>query len=378
VASREDKPFHGILRIDVGVASVARFVPGRYLAFAQVGGGMRVTVTGGGGYIGTSLVPMLLDAGHEVTVIDRFFFPEETFKTLLRQRSLRLVRDDIRWFDGHLLAGEDAVIDMAALSNDPAGELDPWKTYDINYLGRARVARLAKEAGVPRYILTSSCSVYGFREGILEETTPPNPLTAYARANILAERDTLPLASESFCPMAVRFATLYGLSGRMRFDLAINAMVLGARTSGKIPIMKDGSQWRPFLHVRDAAAALILLTEVDAARCGGRVFNVGSDSQNFQIAQLAELIASSMRVRPALEWYGDPDRRSYRVSFRRAREELQFVPRLSPVEAVREIEAALESGALVPSMEHKTVEWYRHLLHDKRSGDSVAMHGVVL
>ena len=339
---------------------------------------MKVVVTGGGGYIGTSLVPMLLESGHEVTVIDRFFFGTATLHTAGNDRSLHLVRDDTRWFDGKLLVGQDAVIDMAALSNDPAGELDPWKTYDINYLGRARVARLAREAGVPRYVLTSSCSVYGFRDGLLDETTSPNPLTAYARANVLAEGDTLPLASERFCPMAVRFATLYGLSGRMRFDLAVNAMVLGARNSGKIPIMKDGTQWRPFLHVRDAARSLAGLLETDLDRIRGRLFNIGSDDQNFQIAQLAQLVAENMSKTPTLEWYGDPDRRSYRVSFRRAREELGFTPRWTPADAAREIESALAAGSLVPSLQNKTVEWYRHLLDGGADGQAVALRGVIL
>lgn len=339
---------------------------------------MKVTVTGGGGYIGTSLVPLLIERGHQVTVIDRFFFGQSFFDTLAGNPALRLVRDDTRWFDGKLLVGQDAVIDMAALSNDPAGELDPWKTYDINYLGRARVARLAREAEVPRYILTSSCSVYGFRDGLIDETTPPNPLTAYARANILAEQDTLPLASEKFSPMAVRFATLYGLSGRMRFDLAINNMVLGARNSGKIPIMKDGTQWRPFLHVRDASRALAGLLEENPGRIRGRLYNVGSDDQNYQIAQLAQLVAENMTKPPTLEWYGDPDRRSYRVSFRRAREELSFSPRLTPADATREIENALASGALTPALRNKTVEWYRHLLEDASERQAVALHDVVL
>jgi nucleoside-diphosphate-sugar epimerase len=339
---------------------------------------MRVTVTGGGGYIGTSLVPLLLERGHQVTVVDRFFFGTEPFAALRGNPSLKLVRDDVRWFEGNLLAGQDAVIDMAALSNDPSGDLDPWKTFDINYLGRVRVARLAREAGVSRYVLTSSCSVYGFREGILDETTPPNPLTAYARANIMAEGDTLPLATPSFCPTAVRFATLYGLSGRMRFDLAINAMVLGARKTGKIPIMKDGTQWRPFLHVRDAARALAELLGQDPPRVRGKVFNVGSDEQNYQIAPLAELVASSMTSRPTLEWYGDPDLRSYRVSFRQAREELHFTPQLSPKDATLEIESALAAGTLVTSAQQKTVEWYRHLLADRAAGESVALRGVVL
>jgi nucleoside-diphosphate-sugar epimerase len=339
---------------------------------------VKVLITGGAGYIGTSLVPMLLEGGHEVTVVDRFFFGDQSFSSLRGNGSLRLVRDDVRWFDGRLMEGQEAVIDMAALSNDPAGELDPWKTFDINYLGRVRVARLAREARVPRYLLTSSCSVYGFRDGILDESTPTNPLTAYARANVMAESDTLPLAQDGFCPTAVRFATLYGLSGRMRLDIAINAMVVGARRTGKIPIMKDGTQWRPFLHVRDAARALISMLAQDPGQIRSQIFNIGSDEQNYQIAPLAELVAGAMTTRPTLEWYGDPDVRSYRVSFRRAREQLGFVPHLTPADAAREIEAALTSGALVPSMQHKTVEWYRHLLEDPIAGGSVSLRGVVL
>jgi nucleoside-diphosphate-sugar epimerase len=339
---------------------------------------VKVFVTGGGGYIGTTLVPMLLQKGHRVTVLDRFFFGDQAFAGFRGNDSLRLIRDDTRWFDGSLLAGQDAVIDMAALSNDPAGELDPWKTFDINYLGRVRVARLAKEARVSRYILTSSCSVYGFREGLLDESTPPNPLTAYARANVMAEGDTLSLANGFFCPSAVRFATLYGLSGRMRFDLAVNAMVAGARASGKIPIMKDGTQWRPFLHVRDAARALVNLLDREISPIRGRFFNIGSDDQNYQIAKLAEIVAASMMAKPTLEWYGDPDRRSYRVSFRRASQELHFSPELTPADATKEIESALASGALVPSIEHKTVDWYRHLLTDRVAGEAVSLRGVVL
>lgn len=339
---------------------------------------MKVFVTGGGGYIGTSLVPLLLEQGHEVTVLDRFFFGDQVFARSRNNPALHLLRDDVRWFDGSLLAGQDAVIDMAALSNDPVGELDPWKTFDINYLGRARVARLARQAGVSRYLLTSSCSVYGFRDGLVDETTAPSPLTAYARANILAEGDTLPLGTSTFCPTAVRFATLYGLSGRMRFDLAVNAMVAGARKTGKIPIMKDGTQWRPFLHVRDAARALLELLGKEASLLRGRIFNIGSDEQNYQVAQLAEIVAGSMRSRPTLEWYGDPDRRSYRVSFRRAREELGFLPTLTPAEATKEIDSALSTGALLLSPEQKTVDWYRHLLADPAAGAAVTLRGVVL
>jgi len=339
---------------------------------------MKLFVTGGAGYIGTSLVPMLVGAGHEVTVLDRFFFGKERLKLPDGPGSATLVRDDVRWVDGSLLKGSDAVIDMAALSNDPSGELDPWKTVDINYLGRARIARLAREAGVPRYILTSSCSVYGFQSEILTEESRPNPLTVYARANVMAESDILPLASPTFAPMAVRFATLYGLSGRMRFDLAVNGMVLGGFKTGKIPVMKDGTQWRPFMHVKDAARALVHLLSQPLDRIRGQIFNIGSDAQNYQIGPLAEMVSQAMSRHPEIAWYGDPDTRSYRVSFDRARTELGFETRETPAEAAAEIESALAAGDIVASPETKTVDWYRHLLSDTAAGMAVRLHGTVL
>lgn len=321
---------------------------------------------------------MLVSAGHDVTILDRFFFGKDFLRLPDGPGSATLLRDDIRWFDGRVLQGIDAVIDLAALSNDPAGELDPWKTLDINYLGRARVARLAREAKVPRYILASSCSVYGFQSEVLTEESTTNPLTVYARANLLAERDILPLASESFSPTAVRFATLYGLSARMRFDLAINGMVLGGFRSGKIPVMKDGTQWRPFMHVRDAARALTHLLTQPFEKIRGRVFNTGSDDQNYQVKALAELISTSMQRHPTLDWYGDRDNRSYRVSFTRIRQELGFLPQERPGPAAQEIEDGLASGKVVPILQTRTVDWYRHLLADGEDGLAVRLHGVVL
>ncbi|MCI4346761.1 MAG: SDR family oxidoreductase [Thermoplasmata archaeon] len=339
---------------------------------------MRVLATGGAGYLGSTLVPMLLEAGHDVTVLDRFFFGEENLPTGSTKGHLEKIRDDIRWCDGELLEGHDAVVDMAALSNDPAGAIDAWKTYEINFLGRSRIARLAREAKVGRYLVTSSCSQYGFQDGILTEESPPNPLTAYARANVLVEKDNLPLATPEFCPTAVRFSTLYGLSPRMRFDLAVNGMVLGASRTGKIPVMRDGKQWRPFLHVKDAARAIIKVLTAPVEKVRGAVFNVGSDDQNFQVGPLAELVASSMKSRPSVEWYGDPDARSYQVSFAKVKRVLGYEPELRPADAVHEIEAALASGAVSPSEKTKTVEWYRHLLSDEVASQRVALRGVVL
>jgi nucleoside-diphosphate-sugar epimerase len=340
--------------------------------------GMRVLVTGGAGYLGSTLVPQLLEHGHDVTVVDRFFFGDDTLPNSDSGSRLKKVRADVRWCDGQLFEGQDAVVDMAALSNDPAGALDGWKTFEINYLGRSRVARLAHQAKVPRYLATSSCSVYGFQDGWLSETSTPNPLTAYATANILVERDNLPLGDEEFTTTAVRFATLYGLSRRMRFDLAINGMVAGALKSGKIPVMRDGNQWRPFLHVRDAARAIETVLTAPPSVVNRQIFNVGSEDQNFQIRPLAEIVSGAMTQPPALEWYGDPDARSYRVSFEKARHAFGFKPSLGPADAVKEIESALRTGAVSQTAQTSTVGWYQHLLTDRTAGEKVALHGTIL
>jgi nucleoside-diphosphate-sugar epimerase len=339
---------------------------------------VKILATGGAGYLGSVLVPLLLDAGHDVTVVDRFFFGNATLPASGSRGKLTKVRDDVRWCGGQLFEGIDAVVDMAALSNDPAGALDAWKTYEINYLGRSRVARLARQAHVKRYLMTSSCSVYGFQEGMLTESATPKPLTDYAAANIGIEKDNLPLGNPDFCTTAVRFATLYGLSPRMRFDLAINGMVLGATKTGKIPVMRDGAQWRPFLHVRDAARAIAEMLSAPTDAINRQIFNVGSDDQNYQIRPLAEEVAKSMTKPPELEWYGDVDARSYRVSFEKVRSTVNYQPRLRPADAVAEIEKALADGTLEGSPQTNTVGWYRHLLSDPAAGREVALHGVVL
>jgi nucleoside-diphosphate-sugar epimerase len=339
---------------------------------------MKILVTGGAGYLGSTLVPLLLEHGHQVTVLDRFFFGDGNLPSSGAGTGLTTVRTDVRWCEGRLFEGQDAVVDMAALSNDPAGALDPWKTYEINYLGRARVARLAQQAKVPRYLATSSCSVYGFQDGWLSEGSSPNPLTEYARANLLVERDNLPLGNEQFTTTAVRFATLYGRSRRMRFDLAINGMVAGALKTGKIPVMRDGTQWRPFLHVRDAARAIETVLQAPPAEVNRQIFNVGSEDQNFQIRPLAEIVSGAMTQPPALEWYGDADARSYRVKFDKFRQALDYRTTLGPADAVKEIEGGLRTGAVVQSAETSTVGWYQHLLQDPAAGEKVALHGAVL
>jgi nucleoside-diphosphate-sugar epimerase len=277
------------------------------------------------------------------------------------------------------LKGVDAVFYLAALSNDPSGELDPSKTLDINYLGRYRVARLSKEYGVKKYVLASSCSIYGFRDDvILDEVSPPNPLTTYAKANFMAEKDTLSLSDDAFTVTALRQATVYGLSPRMRFDVAVNAMALGLFKNNRIPVMRNGDQWRPFVHVRDTSKAFILVLESESVDVNGQVFNVGSNKQNYQIAPLARTLGDALTSGFDLEWYGSPDNRSYRVNFDKIEEKLGYSAAFSPAEGALEIFDSLKEGKVIDSIKTRTVEWYKHLLSSQALLEDIMIRNTIL
>jgi len=334
---------------------------------------MKVLVTGGGGYIGTTLVPMLVERGYDVTVLDRFFFGKETLDEV--EGKVKLIRDDIRWYDPSILSGIDCVMDLAALSNDPTGELNQELTMDINYRGRVRTAKLAKKAGVGRYILASSVSVYGFKEEIVNEKSDVNPLTAYAKANYLAEREILPLAGDGFCTSALRQSSVYGYSKRMRFDISLNSMVLNKFQGKKIQLMRDGNQKRPIIHVKDTARAFIEVMEADPEKVTGEVFNVGANDQNFKLYDLVKLVCETLGSPLEFDWYGFPDYRSYTVSFDKISERLGYRTKHPPKEGITEVYELLQDGTIKPDVKTITIEWYKYIIKTKEAMDNILIDG---
>lgn len=338
-----------------------------------------VLVTGAGGYIGSVLVPTLLKNGYKVTAVDRFFFGQERLDD---HDQLTLVKEDSRRLQPQIFEGIDHVIDLVAISNDPSGELFESATWQINYESRVRTAEMAKTAGVKRYILPSSCSIYGFQEGVADETSPTNPLTVYAKANEKAEQGVLKLADDDFVVVVMRQATVFGYSPRMRFDLAINGMTYGAFTNQKLPLMRDGTQYRPMLHVQDTSDVMNLLLSADKNSINGEIFNVGSEGNTYQLGDLGKKVAKTvgeeLGQKIPIEWYGDPDHRSYRVSFQKIQDTLGWTPKMDAEAGSREIIKKLKSGELEKTTDTLTLNWYQELVKWHKIIKNAEMYGGIL
>lgn len=332
-------------------------------------------VAGGCGYIGSHLVEFLLGKKHKVIVLDRFFFGN-TLKDI-PNKNLTVIKGDVRFVDKKILKNVDVVINLAAISNDPASELDKSITKKINYIGAVSLAKLAKESGVKRYILSSSCSVYGAGSSILDENSPLAPISEYAKSKIRAEEEILKLASKKFVVTIPRLATVYGLSPRrMRFDLIVNIMTLHAWKNKKIFVMGEGMQWRPLIHIDDAVKAFYLLAmEKDINKIQSQIFNIGSNTQNYQVYQVANFFK---RYFPGLEIEvapDGPDKRSYNVNFDKARKVLGYRTQKTIDDAIIKIKKALDNGTVTDDTRTNTLYQYRFLMEADRILSEIKLRG---
>lgn len=276
---------------------------------------MRILVTGHKGFIGTAMVPILLNAGYEVSGIDSDLYRSCTYGGNIIE--IPAITKDVRDIVKQDLEGFDAIVHLAALSNDPLGNIDPDLTYDINYKASTRLAEIAREVGVKRFIFASSCSMYGKAgDNPLDETATFNPITPYAKSKVLVEKDLSAMATDSFSPVFLRNATAYGVSPRIRFDLVINNLVAWAFCTGKVHMKSDGTPWRPLVHIEDISQAVVCALKAPQETIHNLAVNVGFNDENYQMQDLAKLVHE---IVPNCEIeYADnagPDDRSYRVNF---------------------------------------------------------------
>lgn len=277
---------------------------------------MKVLVTGTEGYLGCLLAPQLMQKGHEVIGVDTGFYKSGWLYNGI-QLSPKTLNKDIRQIEAADLEGVDAIVHMAELSNDPLGKLAPTITYDINHKGSVRLAQLAKASGVRRFVYMSSCSVYGVAEGddYVTEESSVNPQTAYAKCKTLVEADLQPMADDNFSPTFMRNATAYGASPRMRFDIVLNNLSGLAWTTKEIRMTSDGTPWRPLVHALDICKAIVCTLEAPRDIVHNQIFNVGNTSHNYQVRQVAEIVANTFPECQLSFGKPDSDNRSYRVSF---------------------------------------------------------------
>ncbi|MCK4325581.1 SDR family oxidoreductase [bacterium] len=337
-----------------------------------------VLIVGGAGYIGSVLTTALLQRGYKVKVLDRLFFGAEPVEKHLNNSNFELIKGDIRYVSERIFKDTNAVINLAAISNDPSCELDSSATRAVNYKGTVRVAKLAKKMGVDKFVFSSSCSVYGCGADInLTEESALSPLSLYALTKVMAEKEILKLGNNDFIVTILRNATVYGISKRMRFDLVVNMMTLNAFKNKKIHIIGGGLQWRPNIHVQDVCNAFIKVLESSPSKVQKQIFNVGSKEQNYQVIQIANMVKNTMPDIVIEKVPSDPERRDYNVNFDKITNILGYSTGKTVVDGILEIKEGLERGIITDDIKTRTLDYYKYLLEANKIIKSVSVKGKI-
>lgn len=307
---------------------------------------MKVLVTGHEGYIGSVLVPLFQAAGHDVIGMDNGLFRGCDFED--PALDIPTVQVDIRDVEPSHLAGFDAVIHLAGISNDPLGDLNPRGTYDINHEASVRLAKASKSAGVPRFLHSSSCSLYGAAgEAPIDETGKFNPVTPYGESKVFVERDVTPMADDTFSPTFLRNATAYGVSPRLRGDLVVNNLTGYAFTTGEVLLKSDGTPWRPLVHILDISRAFLTILEAPREKVHAQAFNIGATKENYQMIDVARIVADVVPgSKIEIAEGAGPDKRCYRVDCDRITRELGFECDWTVRKGVEELYAAYQAHGL--------------------------------
>jgi nucleoside-diphosphate-sugar epimerase len=339
---------------------------------------MKVLVTGHNGYVGTIMAPMLLAAGHDVVGIDSNLYLGSTFGNENGSHAIPAQQKDIRDIEAADLEGVEGIIHLAGLSNDPLGDLNPELTFDINYRGSVRLAELARELGVRRFIFSSSCSNYGAGgQDWLDEESDFNPVTPYGRSKVMVEQELAKMAGDAFCVAMLRSGTAYGVSPRLRFDLVLNNLTAWAFTTGCVFLKSDGMAWRPMVHIEDMSRAFLAVLHAPAEQVNNQAFNVGRSEENYRIRELAEIVAETVpgsRIEYAEG--AEPDKRCYRVdSGKIARTLPEFQPQWDARRGAQELYQAYQRvGLAVDEFEgprYRRVDRIKELLRHGRLDETL-------
>jgi len=339
---------------------------------------MKILVLGGAGYIGVPLIKRLLDEGDIVILKDRFLYGRDSLLCLKDYANLYVEKTDVRDVHHSWFNKVDAVVDLASLTGDPASNLVPEATKDF-HLATGNVLQMSKKMGISRYVYASSCSVYGAANlDIVNETSPVNPVSLYARTKLEAEKLVMGQSTDELGVVCLRNSTIYGLAPRMRFDLVVNIMALNAWQYGRVDVHGGGTQWRPFIHVEDTARAFLLATKAPHAVVKDKIFNVGDNEHNYRIIDIANII-KSMRPSTEIIIHRDTeDHRTYNVKFDLIEQELGFKAILGIQDGVSEIWNALDNGLDYNDIRTSNVKYLEHLLQLESFIDKLKYKGRIL